>query len=78
MITGKAQVDAFQIVFQNVNRIVIHSELNKIKNNKMSGMPLIKKLSEIFSRHNLHEVLNNPTVLDEKPPLPKVICSELL
>lgn len=74
----RAQIDAFNFVFQKVNRIAIHTELNRIKNNKMSGMPLIKKLSEIFSRHNLYEILNNPIVFDKKPPLPKVICSELL
>ena len=74
----KAQIEAFQTVFQKVNRIAIHSELNKIKNNKMTGMPLIKKLSEIFSRHNLFEVLHSPDRIDEKPPIPKVICSELM
>jgi superfamily II DNA/RNA helicase len=74
----KAQIEAFQTVFQRVNRIAIHSELNKIKNNKMTGMPLLKKLSEMFSRHNLFEVLHATSHVDEKPPVPKVICSEIL
>jgi hypothetical protein len=74
----KTQVELFENVYKKVNRIAVLEELNRIRRNKMSGMALIKKLSEIFTRHSLYEVLHLQNRIVEKPPIPKVICSEQL
>ena len=74
----KSQIELFENIFKKVSRIAVIEELNRIKRNKMTGMALIKKLSEIFTRHNLYEVLHIQNRLKEKPPVPKVICSELM
>ncbi|MBU4446751.1 SWF/SNF helicase family protein, partial [bacterium] len=72
----KSQIELFERVYKKVNRIAILEELNRIRRNKMSGIALIKKLSEIFTRHSLYEVLHLQSRMVEKPPIPKVICSE--
>jgi len=74
----KSQIELFENVFKKVSRISVMDELNRIRRNQMTGMALIKKLSEIFTRHNLYEVLHIQNRLKEKPPVPKVICSELM
>ena len=74
----KPQIELFENVFKKVSRISVMDELNRIRRNQMTGMALIKKLSEIFTRHNLYEVLHIQNRLKEKPPVPKVICSELM
>lgn len=72
----KSQVELFENIFKKVKRIAVIEELNRIRRNKMSGMALIKKLSEVFTRHSLYEVLHLQNRMVEKPPVPKVICSE--
>lgn len=74
----KSQIELFENVFKKVKRIAVIEELNKIRRNNMTGMALIKKLSEIFTRHNLYEVLHIQNRLIDKPPVPKVICSEMI
>jgi len=74
----KSQIELFENVFKKVSRIAVIEELNRIKRNKMTGMALIKKLSEIFTRHNLYEVLHIQKRTIEKSPIPKVVCSELM
>jgi len=74
----KSQIELFENIFKKVRRIAVIEELNRIKRNKMTGIALIKKLSEIFTRHNLYEILHIQSRMIEKPPVPKVICSELI
>ncbi len=73
----RAQINLLDKAFRNVNRIAVQSELNKIKRNKLNGMPLINKLTEIFTRHNLQEIVERSALLEEAVVLPKIICSEI-
>lgn len=74
----KSQIELFVNVFKKVRRIAVVEELNRIKRNRMTGMALIKKLSEIFTRHNLYEILHMQSRIIDKPPVPKVVCSEMM
>ena len=74
----KAQVDLFEKVFRNITRPAVLSELKKLKRNNVKGRPLLDRLTEIWYRHSLYEV-SSESMLDEiVPPVPKIICGELM
>jgi len=74
----KAQINTFEEVIRKVNRIAVKNELNKIKKNQMTGRPLIRKLTELYTRHNLQEILDSPSIKDERITLPRIISSEMM
>jgi superfamily II DNA/RNA helicase/HKD family nuclease len=74
----KAQINTFEEVIRKVNRAAVKNELNRIKKNQMTGKPLIQKLTELYTRHNLQEVLESQSIKDERITLPRIISSEMM
>jgi len=74
----KAQVDLFEKNFRNITRPAVLSELRKLKLSNVSGRPLLDRLTEIWYRHSLHEVSSEGMLEDDIPPIPKIICGELM
>jgi len=74
----KAQGDLFEKIFRNITRPAVLSELRKLKRNNVAGRPLLDRLTEIWYRHSLHEVSSEGMLEDDIPPIPKIICGELM
>jgi len=74
----KAQINTFEEIIRKINRIAVKKELNKIRKNKMTGKPLIRKLTELYTRHNLYEILDSPKSKDDRIALPRIISSEMM
>ena len=72
----KSEINLYDRVYRQVDRIAVKSELNKIRKHGLTGKQLIKKLQEIYIRHNLSEIVE--TTGQPNPIIPKVICSEFL
>jgi len=73
----KAQISLLEKAFRTVDRIAINQELNKIRHNHMTGMALVNRLTEIYTRHNLAELDENNLSMVMSADIPKVICSEV-
>jgi len=74
----KAQVELFEKVFRNITRPAVLSELRKLKRNHVEGRALLDRLTEIWYRHSLHEVSSESMDGEVVPPVPKIICGELM
>ncbi len=74
----KGQINTFEEVIRKVNRTAVKNELNKIKKNQMTGQPLIRKLTELYTRPNLHETFDSQSIRDEKITLPRIMSSEMM
>ena len=74
----KAQVGLFEEIFRQINRPAVLSELRKLKRNYVVGRPLLDRLTEIWHRHSLHEVSTKGMMDSDIPPVPKIICGELM
>jgi len=72
----KSEINYFDKIFRNVNRIAVKNEMNKIKKNGLTGTALLRKLQDINIKHNLSEMAVAET--ESETPTIKVICSELL
>jgi len=74
----KAQVELFEKVFRNITRPAVLSELKKLKRNNVEGRALIDRLTEIWYRHSLQEISLESIEGEIIPPVPKIICGELI
>ena len=72
----RSEINLYDKAFRQVDRIAVKTELNKIRKHGLAGKQLIRKLQEIFNRHNLRELVE--TTRQPDPIIPKVICSEFL
>ncbi len=72
----RSEINLYDRAFRQVDRIAVKTEINKIKKHGLTGKQLIRKLQEIFIRHNLGEILR--TTGQPDTIIPKVICSEFL
>lgn len=73
----KAQISLLEKTFRSVDRVVVHQELNKIRHNHMTGIAVVNKLTEVYSRHNLNELIDNQSMNINNNSVPKIICSEV-
>ena len=74
----KSQVELFEKIYRNITRPAVLSELRKLKRNRVEGRALLDRLTEIWYRHSLHEVSSESMDGEVVPPVPKIICGELL
>ena len=74
----KSQTKMFENVFLKVQRPAVLAELKKLRKNKVTDRALIDRLTEIWYRHSLHEISMSKEGEDGVPPIPKIICGELL
>lgn len=72
----RSEINLYDRAFRQVDRIAVKTELNKIRKHGLTGKQLIRKLQEIFIRHNLGEIVR--TTGQPDAIIPKVICSEFL
>ena len=68
----------FENVYLKVQRPAVLTELKKLRKNKVTDRALIDRLTEIWYRHSLHEISMSKEGEDGIPPIPKIICGELL
>lgn len=74
----KAQVELFEKVYRSISRPAVLTELKRLKRNNVVGRPLLDRLTEIWYRHNLHEISTKSMFDEIVPPIPKIICGELM
>jgi hypothetical protein len=72
----KSEINYFDKIFRNVDRIAVKNEMNKIRKNGLTGSSLLRKLQEINVKHSLYEMAEMET--ESETPAIKVICCELL
>ena len=74
----KSQTMMFEQVFLKVQRPAVLAELKKLRKNNITERSLLDRLTEIWYRHSLHEISSSDIGEDEIPPIPKIVCGELL
>ena len=74
----KSQTMMFEQVFLKVQRPAVLAELKKLRRNNVIDRSLLDRLTEIWYRHSLHEISSSDIGEDEIPPIPKIVCGELL
>jgi CRISPR/Cas system-associated endonuclease/helicase Cas3 len=72
----RSEINLYDRIFRQIDRIAVKGELNKIRKHGLTGKQLIRKLQEIYIRHNLSEIVE--IAGQSGPIIPKVICSEYL
>ncbi|MCD6161682.1 MAG: helicase [candidate division Zixibacteria bacterium] len=72
----KSEINLYDKIFRNIDRKAVKDELNKIKRNSLVGTALIRRLQDIYQRHNLQDLRDKSDVTE--PLIVKVICSEVL
>lgn len=72
----KAEINLYDKIIRQIDREAVKAEFNRVRKNSLTGMPLIRKLQEIYTRHNLAEMSSVGGKLEY--PIPKIICSEVL
>jgi len=72
----KGQVELFEDVFLKIQRPAVLSEIKKLRKNNVTNRALLDRLTEIWGRHSLNEVSTSNDIVDEVPPIPKIVCGE--
>jgi len=73
----KSQIELFDGVFTKVQRPAVLSELKKLRKNNVVGRALLDRLTEIWYRHNLQEIMSEK-LNDDIPPVPVFVCGEIV
>lgn len=74
----KSQTMMFEQVYLKVQRPAVLAELKKLRKNNVTERALLDRLTDIWYRHSLHEISSSDLNDDEVPPIPKIVCGELL
>ena len=73
-----SQTKMFEQVFLKVQRPAVLAELKKLRKNSVAERALLDRLTEIWYRHSLHEISSSDNGDYEVPPIPRIVCGELL
>jgi DNA-directed RNA polymerase sigma subunit (sigma70/sigma32) len=73
-----SQTKMFEQVFLKVQRPAVLAELKKLRKNSVTERALLDRLTEIWYRHSLHEISSSDNGDYEVPPIPRIVCGELL
>jgi len=73
----KLQIELFEKVFIKIQRPAVLSELKKLRKNQVSNRPLLERLTTLYHRHSLNELAIDD-LNDDVPPIPEVVCGEVL
>jgi hypothetical protein len=76
----KSQVVRLEQAFRRPATAAIRRQLNTLRRNGVTGVPLIRALSELYHDHGLDERVSEERrkLEEESDSLPRIICSEAL
>jgi len=74
----KQQINTLEFAVRNVDRTAVKREFSRIKRHKMTGEALLKRLIEIYTRHNLNEIVNKNNDNSDEVVVSRIICSEVI
>jgi late competence protein required for DNA uptake (superfamily II DNA/RNA helicase) len=76
----KSQVVRLEQAFRRPATAATRRQLNTLRRNGVSGVPLIRALTELYHDHGLDEKMSEDrrTMEEESDSLPRIICSEAL
>lgn len=72
----KARINILERAFRREVASAIKRELNLLRRNGVTGVELLKSLSDIYRNHNLQEWLERRSESSHDRSVPKIICSE--
>jgi superfamily II DNA/RNA helicase len=74
----REQINILEKAFRGPITIVIRRELNRMRRNGMTGMDLLRALTDLYHQHNMREWLDRKRLHQGDQPVPKIVCSEKL
>ena len=74
----RSQINILEKAFRGAITNAVAGELNRLRRNGVSGIPLYKCLIEIYHNHNMRDWLDRKPLNPESTTYPRIICSEYL
>ncbi|MDZ7262380.1 MAG: DEAD/DEAH box helicase, partial [candidate division KSB1 bacterium] len=72
----KAQINLLEKVFRQPVSVAVDRELKRLRRNGVTGLALVKNLSQIYHQHGLQEQLDRTSSSSSQVLVPKIVCSE--
>ena len=72
----KEQINVLEKAFRRPITPAVAQSLNRLRRNSVTGLELLRSLSEIYLQHNMRNWLDRRVVQIEEQAVPRIICSE--
>jgi len=72
----KGRINLLERTFRGAVPKAIDKELNKIRRNGITGLDLLRLLSELYNQYGMRDWLDRKPLRFEEQEIPKIICSE--